>query len=99
MTTYGVLPDGKRCRLESLKAGDGVGQPEFCMRHGYGDGIDTAVSIVSARLEEAQPYLSERENTPLSALMPNLRRSANSVGGGRYSDWKKCTGTFGDAEP
>ena len=67
------------------------------MRHGYGDGIDTAVSIVSARLENTQPYLSEQENTPLFALMPNLMRSANSVGVRRYSAWMKRTGTFGNA--
>ena len=54
--------------------------------------------MMSARLEDAVPRLSERKNTPLYALTPNLGRLANSVGVRSYSAEMKCTGTFGDEE-
>ena len=57
-----------------------------------------AMSMVSARLEVAQPHLCEPGSTPLYVLTLNLRRLASSVGVGRNSAWMKGTVTFGDAE-
>ena len=54
--------------------------------------------MVSARLENAQPHLSECENTPLYALTSRLWRSANSVAVKLYSAQMKSSSTFGDAE-
>ncbi len=42
--------------------------------------------------------MNEQDNALLYTLTPNLGRSANLVGVGRYSAQMKSTGTFGDAE-
>ena len=53
---------------------------------------------MSVRLDDIIRYLNEQEHSLSHMLMPNLGRSAKSVGIRRHSVWVKSSGTFADAE-
>ena len=53
---------------------------------------------MSVRLDDIIRYLNEQEHSLSHMLMPNLGRSAKSVGIRRHSTWVKSSGTFADAE-
>ena len=67
-------------------------------RYGYVAYVDIAVSMTYARLGGRICLMNDQENSLLSALTPNLGRSAKSVAVNRYSAQMKSTGTFGDEE-